>query len=237
MFTEMDCLPVGISRRMQRKAESYVRRKLKFVRDTVERRSLSARREDLTIGHLAKEAVIKYLIVNMNQSRDSFEEYDVIRTDQFQYGAPWELRLGEISIDIRSSVEKTICTNVLHSIVLRRHHILPANPEIVIGGRQLNFRDHLRDRWTLLSIPNITPAERDAYITSHPFLKSCVIRVYFIKEYRFDMCFLVGWIEGRKLVNEGTIGILPRYSGLYHILPIREGNAMIELQRYLRNHR
>lgn len=237
MFTEMDCVPVCISRRMRSKAETYVRRKLRFVRDTVERRNLSQRREDLTIGHLAKEAVINYLTVNMSQSRESFEEYDSIRTDHFQCGAPWELRFGRLSIDIRSSVEKTIQNNILHKIVLQRHHILPAHPIITVGGNQINFRDHLRDRWTLLSIPNITPSERDVYTSNHPFLKSCVIRVYFIEKYGLDVCFLIGWIEGLKLVNEGTIGILPRYSGLYHILPIRQGNAMIELQRHLRNHR
>lgn len=237
MFTEMDCVPVTVNKRMQRKAESYVQKKLRFVKDTVERRSLSARREDLRIGHLAKEAVINYLTVNMNQPREAFEEYDQIRTDQFQCGAPWELRFGELSIDIRSSLEKTIQSNILHRIVLERHHILPANTTIIVGGNQINFRDHLRDRWTLSSVPNITPSERDVYISSHPFLKDCIIRVYFIESYGLDICFLIGWMEGRKLVNEGTIGILPRYSGLYHILPIRQGNAMIELQRYLRNHR
>jgi len=237
MFTEMDCVPVCISRRMQLKAENYARRKLQFVRDTVERRGLSERREDLIIGHIAKEAVIAYLTVSMNQSRESFEEYDRIRTDRFQCGAPWELKFGQLGIDIRSSIEKKIQNNILHKIILQRHHILPAHPAITAGGNQINFRDHLRDRWTLLSIPNITPAERDAYTSNHPFLKNCVIRVYFIKKYDLDICFLIGWIEGLKLVNEGTIGILPRYSGLYHILPIRQGNAMVELQRYLRNHR
>jgi hypothetical protein len=237
MFTEMDCVPVTVDKRMQGKAERYVQRKLRFVRDTVERRALSARREDLKVGHLAKEAVIKYLTVNMNQQRGAFEEYDRIRTDQFQCGAPWELQFGELSIDVRSSIERTIQSNILHRIVLERHHILPASPTIIVRGNQLNFRDHLRDGWTLLSIPNITPSERNAYISTHPFLKNCIIRVYFIKKYGLDICFLIGWIEGRKLVNEGTIGILPRYSGLYHILPIRQGNSMLELQRYLRNHR
>jgi len=237
MFTEMDCVPVTVSRMMHRTAGTYVRRKLQFVRDTVERRSLSARSEDLTIGHLAKEAVIKYLTVNMNRPRADFEEYDRIRTDQFQCGAPWELRFGQISIDVRSSVETTIHTNILHRIVRERHHILPANQTIIVSGNHINFRDHLRDRWALSSIPNITPSEIDVYVSGHTFLKDCVIRVYFIEEYGLDICFLIGWIEGRKLVNEGTIGILPRYSGLYHILPINQGNTMMELQRYLRNHR
>jgi hypothetical protein len=237
MFTEMDCVPVTIDKRMRRKAERYVGKKLQFIRDTVERRNMSSREEDLRVGHLAKEAVIKYLIISMGLQREVFEEYDRIRTDQFQYGAPWELHYGRLSIDIRSSMEKTIENNILHNIILKRHHILPAKPTIAIKGDQVNFRDHLRDRWTLSSITGITPLERNTYIKAHPFLKDCVVRVYFIGRYGLDMCFLVGWVEGKRLVNDGVIGILPRYSGLYHILPIREGNAMIELQRYLRNHR
>lgn len=237
MFTEMDCVPVNIDRRMQRRAETYVQRKLQFVRDTVEARVLTERREDLILGHLAKEAVIKYLTVSLGQQREDFEDYDVVRTDQFQYGAPWELRSGQLTMDIRSSIERTIQNNILHRIVLERHHILPASPIITVGGQLINFRDHLRDRWTLESIPSITPQEKDVYTNGHPFLRDCVIRVYFVERYSRDMCFLLGWVEGKRLVNEGTIGILPRYSGLYHILPIRQGNAMVEIQRYIRNHR
>ncbi len=237
MFTEMDCVPVTVNKRMQRKAESYVQRKLRFVRDTVERRTLTARREDLIVGHLAKEAAINYLMINLEVERKVLKEYDRIRTDRFQCGPPWELQYGQLSIDIRSSVEKTITYNILHRIILDRHHILPANPKITVRGNRINFRDHLQDKWTLSTIPDITPSERNAYVRAHPFLKDCVIRVYFVESYGLDICFLIGWMEGRKLVNEGKIGILPRYSGLYHILPIRQGNAMIELQRYLRNHR
>jgi len=234
MFTEMDCVPVNIDRLMQRRAEAYVQRKLQHVRDTVERRVPAERGEDLILGHLAKEAVKKYLTVSLGQQ--GVEDYDDVREDEFQYDAPWELRFGRLTIDIRSSIETTIHNNILHRIVLERHHILPAIPTIMIRGQGVNFRDHLRDRWTLESIPSITPHEMDVYINGHTFLKDCVVRVYFVEGYGRDICFLVGWVEGRILVKEGRIGILRGYPGLYHILPIRQGMAMVEFQRYIRDH-
>lgn len=235
MITEMDSTYVTIDGHMKRRATSFARRKLRTLQDTVLRRSRARKERDLRIGHLAKEAVMRLLKVNLGIPDEDIAEYDRIRQDRFVDPALWEIKVGSIRIDVRSSMEQSNLT--LRQIVQRRHHLGYCSDEVVLGTPPVTrpIRDFERRTLTLTQLPGITARQVEDYIQSNTRIKDMIIRAYFLKDNE-TACFIVGWVTKEKLIRMGIIGQLPYWPRVtFHLLPIREGRPLEELRRFLRD--
>jgi hypothetical protein len=234
MVTEMDSIYVSIDGNMRNRAVSFARRKLPTLADTVRIRDPARKERDLRIGHLAKEGVLRVLKINLGIPEQHIEEYDRIRTDQFVDFALWEIRVGNIQIDIRSSMEQSRLN--LRQIVSRRHHLGYCSDEVTLGTppNTRPIRDFEKSSLSLPQLPRITARQVENYIQNNTRIKDLVIRAYFLKEDE-SSCHIVGWVTKEDLIKNGKIGQLPYWPRvIFHLLPIKDGRPMDELRRFLR---
>jgi len=234
MVTEMDSIYVSIDGNMIRRAVSFARRKLPTLADTVKIRNRARKERDLRIGHLAKEGVLRVLKIKLGIPEQHIEEYDRIRTDQFVDFALWEIKVGNIHIDIRSSMEQSDFN--LRQIVSNRHHLGYCSDEVTLGTptRTRSIRDFEKRGLTLPQLPRITARQVENYIQNNARIKDLVIRAYFLKDDE-SSCHIVGWVTKEDLIKNGKIGQLPYWPRVtFHLLPIKDGRPMEELRRYLR---
>jgi hypothetical protein len=234
MVTEMDSIYVSIDGNMRRRAISFSNRKLSTLADTVTVRNRAKKERDLRIGHLAKEGVLRILKVKLGLPDQHIEEYDRIRQDQFVDFALWEIRVGNIHIDVRSSMEQSDFN--LRQIVSNRHHLGYCSDEVTLGkpAKTRPVRDFEKMGLTLLHLPGITARQVENYIQNNTRIKDLVIRAYFLKDDE-SACYIVGWVTKEDLIRTGRISQLsywPRVT--FHLLPIKDGRPMEELRRYLR---
>jgi len=234
MVTEMDSVYVSIDGNMARRAISFARRKLSTLADTVTTRNRVRKERDLRIGHLAKEGVLRVLKVKLGIPEQHIEEYDRIRLDQFIDPALWEIKVGNIHIDVRSSMEQSDYN--LRQIVRYRHHLGYCSDEVTLGtpSRARPMRDFEKRGLTLQQLPGITARQVEVYIQNNTRIKDLVIRAYFLNGDE-SACHIVGWITKEDLIKSGKIGQLPYWPRVtFHLLPIKDGRPMEELRRYLR---
>jgi hypothetical protein len=234
MVTEMDSIYVSIDGNMTRRAVSFARRKLPTLADTVKIRNRARKERDLRIGHLAKEGVLRVLKVKLGIPEQHIEEYDRIRTDQFVDFALWEIKVGNIHIDVRSSMEPSDFN--LRQIVKYRHHLGYCSDKVTLGTppRVRPMRAFEKKCVTLPQLPRITARQIEEYIQSNIRIKDLVIRAYFLRDDE-SACHIVGWVTKEDLIRNGKISQLPYWPRVnFHLLPIEDGRPMEELRRYLR---
>jgi hypothetical protein len=176
VVTEMDSIYVSIDKKMTKRAISFARRKLPTLADTVTVRSRAQKERDLCIGHLAKECVLRVLKIKLGIPDHHIEEYDRIRLDQFVDPALWEIKVGNIHIDVRSSMETSNFS--LRQIVRYRHHLGYCSDEVIFGTppRTRPIRDFEKRGLTLQQLPGITARQVEEYIQNNTRIKDLVIQ-------------------------------------------------------------
>jgi hypothetical protein len=218
---------------MTNRAISFAKRKLPTLADTVTARNRTKKERDLRIGHLAKEGVLRVLKIKLGIPENNIEEYDRIRLDNFVDPALWEIKVGNVHIDVRSSMEPSDFS--LRQIVRYRHHLGYCSDEVTLGTppKTRPIRDFEKRDATLQQLPGITTRQVEEYIQNNTRIKDLVIRAYFLKGDE-SACHIVGWVTKEDLIKNGKISQLPYWPRVtFHLLPIKDGRPMEELRRYL----
>lgn len=232
--TEMDSVFVSIDGHMRRSAISFAGRKLSTLKDTVKIRNLRRKERDLRIGHLGKEAVLRVLRVHLGIASEHITEFDRVRQDRFIEPALWELKVGTIRIDVRSSMEPRDLS--LRQIVNQRHHLGYCLYNVTFGTPPVTrpIRDFEKSGLKLPELPGITAEQVEDYIRNNTRIKDLIIRVYFLNENE-TVAHVVGWVTKEELIRNGIISQLYRWPKVtYHLILIRDGRPMDELRRFLR---